>query len=172
MPGGRSRDDHGGAREWHERVFPGEPSAARDVRTFLTDCLVRAGFPLVDDVVLAGNELAVNALRHSSSGTAGGKFWVRVEITGEMARVEVRDQGPAPANAARCALPPRDDEFEGGRGLTVVSDVATEYGALDENAGHIAWFRLVPPDTTNHSLSKSRSNASYHKGETATGAAT
>jgi anti-sigma regulatory factor (Ser/Thr protein kinase) len=104
------------------RTFPGDPEQARAVRRFV-GCLL-AGCPYLDDVLLAADELVVNALRHTKSGQDGGSFTVEVIRQDGRVAVSVTDQGgpgePAIVNAA---------EFdECGRGLRTVSLTAASWG--------------------------------------------
>jgi hypothetical protein len=57
------------------RTFPGRPDQARAVRAFVAALLPDR--PCLDEVLLAVDELVVNALRHTKSGQ-GGRFSVHV----------------------------------------------------------------------------------------------
>ncbi|MGW3773667.1 ATP-binding protein [Actinomadura verrucosospora] len=104
------------------RSFPGGPEQARNARRFV-GCLLD-GCPFLDDVLLAADELVVNALRHTKSGQAGGMFTVEVVRDGGLVSVSVTDQGgpgePAALDAAELA--------ESGRGLRTVSLTAASWG--------------------------------------------
>ncbi|KAB2375395.1 ATP-binding protein [Actinomadura montaniterrae] len=104
------------------RSFPGGAEQARAVRRFV-GCLL-AGCPYLDDVLLAADELVVNALRHTKSGQEGGAFTVEVARHAGRVAVSVADQGgpgePVVLHAAELA--------EGGRGLRTISLTAESWG--------------------------------------------
>lgn len=106
-----------------KRAFPGgDAGQAKAARRFVA-CLL-ADRPYLDDVVLAADELVVNALRHTKSGQYGGCFSVEV-VSGDLGTaVAVIDQGgpgePVPRDAA--------DTDQSGRGLRIVSATATSWG--------------------------------------------
>ncbi|WP_235037319.1 ATP-binding protein [Actinomadura sp. K4S16] len=104
------------------RSFPGGPEQARAVRRFV-GCLL-AGFPYLDDVLLAADELVVNALRHTKSGQDGGSFAVEIVQDGGLVVVSVADQGgpgePVALDAGELA--------ESGRGLRTISLTAASWG--------------------------------------------
>ena len=104
------------------RSFPGGPEQARAVRRFV-GCLL-AGCPYLDDVLLAADELVVNALRHTKSGQDGGSFTVEIVQDGGLVAVSVADQGgpgePVALDAGELA--------ESGRGLRTISLTAASWG--------------------------------------------
>ncbi|MGH3239772.1 MAG: ATP-binding protein [Spirillospora sp.] len=104
------------------RSFPGGAEQARAVRRFV-GCLL-AGCPYLDDVLLAADELVVNALRHTKSGQDGGFFAVEIVQCGGRVAVSVADQGgpaePTAVDAGALA--------ESGRGLRSVSLTAASWG--------------------------------------------
>ncbi|MFB4295420.1 ATP-binding protein [Actinomadura sp. NTSP31] len=104
------------------RSFPGAAEQARAVRRFV-ECLLD-GFPLLDDVLLAADELVVNALRHTKSGQCGGRFIVEVTQGRGGVRVSVTDQGGPGEPACREA----GELEESGRGLRTVSLTAASWG--------------------------------------------
>ncbi|WP_285497546.1 ATP-binding protein [Actinomadura sp. NBRC 104425] len=104
------------------RTFPGALEQARAVRRFVA-CLL-AGCPVLDDVILAVDEIVVNALRHTKSGQCGGSFTVEVLSTGDRIAVSVADQGGPGEPAARDA----GELDETGRGLRTVALTATSWG--------------------------------------------
>jgi anti-sigma regulatory factor (Ser/Thr protein kinase) len=111
------------------RSFPGGPEQARNVRRFVGCLLV--GCPYLDDVLLAADELVVNALRHTKSGQDGGSFTVEIVQGGGLVAVSVADQGgpgePVPREPA--------DTDQSGRGLRIVSATATSWGWHGNDAG-------------------------------------
>lgn len=111
------------------RTFPGGAEQARAVRRFV-GCLL-ADCPYLDDVLLAADELVVNALRHTKSGQDGGAFTVEVARHASRVAVSVADQGgpgePVVVHAAELA--------EGGRGLRNISLTAESWGWHGNDAG-------------------------------------
>lgn len=104
------------------RAFPGEPVQARAARRFTATLL--DGCPYLDEVLLAVDELVVNALRHTKSGQPGGAFTVEITRSDGTVTVAVTDEGgPSEPVAADAGA---DDES--GRGLRTVSLVAACWG--------------------------------------------
>jgi anti-sigma regulatory factor (Ser/Thr protein kinase) len=79
----------------------------------------RGGTDLRDRLVLALDEMASNALRHG-----GGRVQAAVRATEHAYLIEVSDQAPS--------APPRPavgrDPSEGGLGLYLIAELATEHG--------------------------------------------
>jgi anti-sigma regulatory factor (Ser/Thr protein kinase) len=111
------------------RVFPGGAMQARAVRRFV-GCLLD-GCPFLDDILLAVDELVVNAMRHTKSGQAGGSFTVEVLCGGGGVAVSVADQGGPDEPVARDA----DVLAESGRGLRTISLTAESWGWHGNEAG-------------------------------------
>ncbi|WP_131742588.1 ATP-binding protein [Actinomadura roseirufa] len=109
------------AQRWR-RPFPGEPVQAAAARRFTAALL--AGCPRLDDVLLAVDELVVNALRHTKSGQDGGTFTVEIARWDGGIAVSVADQGgPSEPVAGDPGL-----DAESGRGLRTVSAAADGWG--------------------------------------------
>ena len=109
------------AQRWR-RAFPGEPVQARAARRFTATLL--DGCPLLDEVLLAVDELVVNALRHTKSGQPGGAFTVEIARSDGTVAVAVTDEGgPSEPVAADAG-----DDAESGRGLRTVSLLAAGWG--------------------------------------------
>ena len=96
-----------------------------------------AGSPdpdLLDQLILALDEMASNALRHG-----GGEVRATVRLTDDAYLIEVSDQA--------AAAPPTPavgrDPSEGGLGLYLIADMATEHGWYVE-AGHKIVWALLP----------------------------
>ncbi|GAA0597833.1 ATP-binding protein [Actinomadura livida] len=110
-----------GAQRWR-RAFPGELDQARAARRFTSALL--AGCSELDEVLLAVDELVVNALRHTKSGQPGGAFTVEIARWDGAVTVAVTDEGapyePTVTDAAADA--------ESGRGLRTVSLLASGWG--------------------------------------------
>lgn len=109
------------AQRWR-RDFPGELDQARAARRFTAALL--AGCPQLDEVLLAVDELVVNALRHTKSGQPGGAFTVEVTRWDGAVAVSVTDEG-APSEPA---VTDAEDDAESGRGLRTVSLMASGWG--------------------------------------------
>src|SRR5258708_13014987 len=78
------------------RTFEGRADQARAVRLLVAALL--HGCQFLDDVLLAVDELVVNALRHTLSGAPGGSFCVEVRPwtapqEGALVPIPVFDQG-------------------------------------------------------------------------------
>ena len=86
---------------WWARDFPGGEDQVRLARHWIEDLLPQCD-PLADIVLLA-SELCTNAIVHTGSGQAGGRFTVDVEWAPQAARVVIGDQGSptAPAITAK-----------------------------------------------------------------------
>ena len=89
---------------------------------------------LLDQLVLALDEMASNALRHG-----GGEVRAAVRLTEDAYLIEVSDQA--------AAAPPTPavgrDPSEGGLGLYLIAEMATEHGWYVE-AGHKFVWALLP----------------------------
>lgn len=104
------------------RTFAGDATQALTARRFVS-CLL-ADPPCLDDVVLAVDELVVNALRHTKSGQDGGSFTVEVRFVGGLVAVSVADQG-GPGEPVACDAAVTD---ESGPGLRTISLTAESWG--------------------------------------------
>ncbi|GAA2610225.1 ATP-binding protein [Actinomadura fulvescens] len=92
------------------------------VRRFIAGLL--DGCPYLDDVLLAADELVVNAIRHTRSGRSGGSFTVEIMRGGKGVAVSVADQGGPGQLVVRDA----EGLAESGRGLRTVSLTAASWG--------------------------------------------
>jgi serine/threonine-protein kinase RsbW len=114
-------------------TFPGKAEEVGRMRAALRRELDRC--PVADDVLLCASELAANAVLHSSTGKAGGKFTVRAEITpGQSVLIEVEDEG-GPWRG-------RSHELSGGRGLGIVSALASAWGCRVGGHSRTVWARF------------------------------
>jgi anti-sigma regulatory factor (Ser/Thr protein kinase) len=111
------------------------PAAPAQVREFIRAHLPALGFPrLVDDAMLIAVELVTNSVRYAA---AYGPVWLSVRAVGGRALLEVQDGCPD--------LPVfRDPDYvaERGRGLHVVSALATEVDWAPVDGGKIVWAIL------------------------------
>jgi MEDS: MEthanogen/methylotroph, DcmR Sensory domain/Histidine kinase-like ATPase domain len=107
--------------------------APRAARRLVTDALRRWGLGgrLLEDAQLVISELATNAIRHARSG-----FSVAVRRTGSGVRLTVRDASPAEP------IVRRDPGEPGGRGMLIVSLLATGWGVEAGPEGKTVWVEL------------------------------
>ena len=88
------------------------------------------------DALLATSELASNVYQHTNDGARLHAWW-RDQYG---LRVEVRDTSPVLPR-----LPPADPRAPTRRGLKIVNDIATLWGAHPLEHGKAVWFELHPP---------------------------
>ena len=122
-----------------------QPASVPAVRRFVDDALTTWGRPeLIDDVQLSATELATNATLHGQSTF----FDVELRASSDAVRVAVVDTGTMPAQsiALRADLDGSDTDdldldFETmtGRGLFIVSSLASRWGIDDLPGGTRVW---------------------------------
>jgi serine/threonine-protein kinase RsbW len=110
---------------------------ARVVRAFVGAAL-GPGHPCGDDAVLLANELFANSVEHSNSGLPGATVTVTVAACGNSIRVEVTDLSGPEVPQSRSA----GDDAEGGRGLGLVTGLATRWGWQRYGGRTVTWFEL------------------------------
>ncbi|MBW3649746.1 MAG: SpoIIE family protein phosphatase [Actinobacteria bacterium] len=117
--------------------LPAELTSARQARRFVASVLRswRIAEVVDDDLEVLTSELATNAVRH-----AGGPFSVLVRYNGEVVRVEVGD-------GSRVLPLPRtpDSAASSGRGLLLVSSLASAWGVVPTVHGKRVWFEVPVP---------------------------
>lgn len=93
--------------------------------------------PARDDVVMVANELASNAIRHTSSGRGG---WFAVELTcyPGLVRVAVADCG-----GSKEPVVIEDPGGENGRGLFLVQQLSARMGISGNNSGRLVWADIT-----------------------------
>ncbi len=112
-------------------VLPHAPASVGAARRHLITELTCRGVPapVVDDAALVLSELVGNAVRHGSPLPDGGVqvSWSR---EGTVVRLEVCDGGGGPADvgAEGGARATASSTAEGGRGLSIVSQLAAAWG--------------------------------------------
>jgi anti-sigma regulatory factor (Ser/Thr protein kinase) len=126
----------GGGLRWALSDISELPRVRSEVRQHVTERALRAdrdGADLRDRLVLALDEMASNALRHG-----GGGVRASVRLTADSYLIEVSDAAPA--------VPPRPaidrDPSEGGLGLYLIAELATEHGWYVENGAKHVWALL------------------------------
>ena len=119
------------ALTWHLREVAELPGVRAELRR-----TAAAGGPdpdLLDQLVLALDEMASNALRHG-----GGEVRATVRLTDDAYLIEVSDSA--------AAAPPTPavgrDPSEGGLGLYLIAEMATEHGWYVENGTKFVWALL------------------------------
>ena len=115
------------------QVFPGDAGQVREARRFLAGVL--DGCPAAADALLCVSELATNAVLHSWSGRPGGRFTVCARMRAGSVRVAVADEGGPWGRR-------RDSGGQSGRGLLIVSGLASRWGREDGAAGRTVWFEI------------------------------
>jgi anti-sigma regulatory factor (Ser/Thr protein kinase) len=124
--------------------LPGVLEAAGTARAVVLRAL--AGHPAADDAVLCVDELAANAVLHSSSGLPGGTFTVTVALAGAGVRIAVTDAGAT--DTPRVMRPSRGRTH--GRGLALVDALAASWGWGCEHRGgpRTTWCEICPATTS------------------------
>jgi len=104
-----------------ELSVPASPSRLAGLRRAARASLREVQDEVADDVVLALNEVATNAVLHGSSG--GQPIQVVVHINNDWVEASVLDHGPQPPPG----LPADSDELRaGGRGLWLLGRLVDE----------------------------------------------
>jgi len=148
--------------------LPGRPESAGAARALVRQILGE-GHPSAADATLIVSELVSNAVAHTKSGQPGGTITVAIEMSAQPPGVciRVRDAGGpgAPAVAAATA------SSEHGRGLRIVTALATEWGSEHSGSGQVTWCRLAdggPPVKTvsqNRDVRQAQACAGAREGE-------
>ena len=134
-----------------ERSFPPELDSVRAARHFVTGWFNEGpDDALASDVAIVATELAANAVLHAHSG-----FTVTVSRLAAAVRIAVRDGNPlAHGNGS---LP---FDVRPGHGLSVVSQLASEWAVERVPAGKVVWADL-PAEALGHArFSVARSSQS------------
>jgi anti-sigma regulatory factor (Ser/Thr protein kinase) len=111
----------------------------RRTRTFLRQWLHTWELaPMSETMELLGSEVVTNALVHGDSDVD-----IHVRRYPDRIRVEVRDTDPSPA--VPVFLSASEEEAEGGRGLVIVSALASAWGNSPSGRGKTVWFEIAVP---------------------------
>lgn len=124
--------------EW---TLPGEAESLRQVREHLRQTLGHLGADDLYVVLLAATELATNAIHHTASGKAGGKYQLAVAAEAGHVRVAVCDAGSRIAPQAGTAEDLASVIAERGRGLAILAQMG-EVGWEAEAGGRRVWADL------------------------------
>ena len=123
-----------------ELRLPRLPQSARVARQGVSDVAGVHGLPS-DVAELLVSELVGNAVRHGAVAAGAGDVVLRVQPAPDGAlRVEVDDAGD-PHLPAR--PPDADESAESGRGLLLVDELATRWGAEPIPGGKRVWFEVA-----------------------------
>jgi anti-sigma regulatory factor (Ser/Thr protein kinase) len=115
-----------------------DPADVAQARRAVRDALRRWGLDLDPDVVaLLVSELVTNALVRGRP-----PMELRASRVGSGLRVEVLDGAGERRPRRRSVRPSSDDPR--GRGLTIVSALATRWGTAPSPGGKAVWFELDP----------------------------
>jgi anti-sigma regulatory factor (Ser/Thr protein kinase) len=124
-------------------------------RRFVTDGLLSWGMTdLVDDAALCVSELAGNAALHSGSTF----MHIALRPLQDAVRLSVEDDGVTPVDAVhpRASFPGPDDDLDvlllddeptTGRGLAIVSMLASDWGVESTDIGKRIWVDIDGTDT-------------------------
>ena len=115
-------------------TLPPDPSSSRACRRFLAATLDEWGADsFADDALLLLSELVTNAVLH-----AGTEITVRLELRGDVLRVEVHDGDPRLPAVRRYSV------LSGtGRGLALVDSTASNWAVEPlATGGKRVWFEL------------------------------
>jgi anti-sigma regulatory factor (Ser/Thr protein kinase) len=113
------------------RTFPSEPRAVTAARLFVRRELTDVPADIRDAAELMTSELTTNCVRH-----AGTDFEVTVDAN-EHIRIAVTDTGEGEPEVLSPA-----PTAESGRGLLIVSKLASRWGVIPAEPGKTVWFML------------------------------
>jgi anti-sigma regulatory factor (Ser/Thr protein kinase) len=139
--------------------------SVREARTFIRDPLKRWGLEdLIDASELLVSELVTNAIRYANTG----EILLRLILEPDSLVCEVHDSSPALPRVLSV-----DKDAENGRGLHVVSQLATKWGARRTQGGKVVWCaQAVPADVTEAMLAAMGTSTPAADGPAAAEAAT
>jgi serine phosphatase RsbU (regulator of sigma subunit)/anti-sigma regulatory factor (Ser/Thr protein kinase) len=121
----------------HRRDLQGVRRARRFVREWLRSVGLA---PMSEEAELLASEVVTNALVHGDSDVD-----IHVRRYPERVRIEVRDSDPHLVLPTGPTL--TNEEAEGGRGLIIVSAMASAWGNSPSGRGKTIWFELQTPKT-------------------------
>jgi serine/threonine-protein kinase RsbW len=119
------------------REFRGRADEIGAARRFVATAL-NLRSPLRDVTRLLVSEAATNAVLHSASGAADGKFTVEYRLDDHRLRVEVHDGGGAAGPRRRV----HHIESITGRGLELFEALSDRWGVDGGPKGRTVWFEL------------------------------
>jgi anti-sigma regulatory factor (Ser/Thr protein kinase) len=86
----------------------------------------------IENAVLVVSEIVTNAIRHCA-----GQIYLRLSRNDDYVRIEVTDPSPVPPRLIKVG-----PEAERGRGLFIVSQLATRWGSVPRGTGKTVWADL------------------------------
>lgn len=133
-----------GAVSW-ERSVPHHAQSASTVRRWLSDAVSDIGHSGLRDLHAVATELVCNAVRHAAALPGG---FLRVFCQRGLTVVEfaVTDGRSATSPKLRRLSATAPD----GRGLHIVSALATDWGYHDDGEGRTVWARLSVDESEPH----------------------
>lgn len=121
------------------RLFPRRRTSVRASRDFVVAAPMKWQLTaLADDIQLCVSELATNALLHGVP--PGREFAVRLDLTDDFVRLEVRDSGDG-----RPVIQDADEGSYSGRGLYLVRELASDFGVDHHPVGKTVWAAFKRP---------------------------
>ena len=112
------------------------PGAVRHARRALDDLIGLASEASLEDARLLVSELVTNSVRHGNL-VAGQEIQLRVDIEGEVLRVEVGDPGGGFELQPRTA----GSQEDSGWGLYLVGRLAERWG-VSSDGSTMVWFEI------------------------------
>ncbi|MDM4721778.1 ATP-binding protein [Micromonospora sp. WMMA1363] len=141
----------GAERAWCV-VVPHHPTGARQARHRLADELADVVPPtLLADLVAVFAELVGNAVRHADP-LPGGVIRVSWRLCGTPAGPRVQLRVTDGGSAARPRIRTADPDAIDGRGLHIVSGLASRWGVDRDGLGQSVWADFEPSGTTRPDL--------------------
>jgi anti-sigma regulatory factor (Ser/Thr protein kinase) len=117
-----------------EREYPAAMETPRNARRLVSAALEGLDPDLVDAAVLIASELTTNAVVH-----AAGPFCLKIMQGPAVVRIEVFDSSPSLPTVQPTSVLRR-----GGRGLSIVEQIATKWGVATETMrpGKTVWCEI------------------------------
>jgi DNA-binding NarL/FixJ family response regulator len=112
--------------------LPAAPESAGEGRRLLRSVAAEEDIGLLDSAELLVSELVTNSVVHASSSPT-----VNIQVTASTVRVEVHDDDPTLPEIVTA-----DSERTGGRGVFLVDQIASRWGAEPRGSGKVVWFEL------------------------------
>jgi anti-sigma regulatory factor (Ser/Thr protein kinase) len=112
--------------------LPAQATAPARARRFVSATLAAWGVDGGDDAVLVVSELATNALLHARS-----PMTVRLVEEDRALLLSVADESPVPPRAKSFSV-----ESGTGRGLRLISSLASAWGVENVTGGKVVWCRI------------------------------
>jgi serine/threonine-protein kinase RsbW len=126
---------------WWTREFPGSKEQVRQARRWLEELL--PGCEQLKELTLLVSELVTNAIVHTGSGKPGGRFGLTVEWSPAAVRALVMDQGSPTASDITTGAGGVAWDAENGRGLSLVIQLADDWGAVSLPGGRLVWLEIA-----------------------------